>query len=203
MFFLCIFLAFFEPTDMRIAGKPFQLPIDLVRQIKFVSPNIYELNEIAKTLNFTNDIPTGIPLDTLLRSHVTELKALAAHVNEYVDNILVTLGSNGLLIVRKCDANVPFYREGHGFAVAQNECKSTFRLYPAHSIDDVVNVSGAGDSFNSGFITAAIRYRSEATCVAVGFQGAITALRSNAAVPQEYFGLEHKCWHQEASYQQF
>lgn len=184
---------------MRIAGKPFNLPADLIRQIKFVSPNLHELNEIAKTLNYTNDIPTGLEFDELLASHATQLKSLATEVNNHIDNILITLGSRGLLLVSKSDGKSQFFNANGRFIGPKGDVNSQMRLYPAQNIDDVVNVSGAGDSFSSGFITAMIRGQPEAVCVAVGFQSALTALRGPAAVPEKYFGVDHKCWRREAN----
>lgn len=179
---------------MRIAGKPFTLPIDLTRQIKFISPNIFELIEIAKALNYPNAIPDSAEPIDFLATHSTELKAIAQHVNGIVDNILITLGSNGALIVRKQNVQTPLFNQTYSYVTGQELIESQLRFYPAKSVDGVVNVSGAGDSFNSGFITAMIRGKSESICVAVGFQSATTALRSTAAVPNKYFDADHLCW---------
>lgn len=176
---------------MRIAGKPFTLPIDLTRQIKFISPNIFELIEIAKALNY----PTAIPdRSESIAAHPAALKTIAEHVNGIVDNILITLGSHGALIVRKHNARAPLFNQTYSYLTANESDESQLRFYPAKAVDNVVNVSGAGDSFNSGFITAMIRGKSEGICVAVGFQSAITALRSTAAVPRKYFDADHLCW---------
>lgn len=203
LLFSLSFAAFFEPTDMRIAGKPFTLPADLVRQIKFISPNIYELNEIAKALGGAANIPNGLPIDELLASHVASLKSLATQVNEHVDNILITMGSRGLLLVRKNGVDTKFFSEHSGFLGQSGQGITQMRLYPAQSIDYVINVSGAGDSFSSGFITAMIRGKSEAICVSVGFQSAITALQGLGAVPDHYFGLDHQCWRRAADHKDF
>lgn len=187
---------------MRIAGKPFTLPSDLTRQIKFVSPNIFELAEIANALNYTSTLPTDLNLDELLSSHSSDLKTLAAQVNDHVDNILITLGSKGALLVRKNSPASLFFNRSGQYNNKQSP-KSEARFYLANPIGDVVNVSGAGDSFNAGFISAMIRGMPEAICVSVGFQGAITALRSMAAVPEAYFSMEHPCWKKGAAFREF
>lgn len=187
---------------MRIAGKPFTLPSDLTRQIKFVSPNIFELAEIANALNYTSTLPTDLNLDELLSSHSSDLKTLAAQVNDHVDNILITLGSKGALLVRKNFPASLFFNRSGQYNNKQSP-KSEARFYLANPIGDVVNVSGAGDSFNAGFISAMIRGMPEAICVSVGFQGAITALRSMAAVPEAYFSMEHSCWKKGAAFREF
>lgn len=186
---------------MRIAGKPFSLPRELIRQIKFISPNIYELIEIAKTLNCS--IPDGIGPDQLLLSHISELKDLSAQVNGHVDNIFITLGAKGMLLVRKQGPESAFLDSKDEYIEPEGNDNSHWRFYSAEPIANVVNVSGAGDSFNSGFITAMIRGKPEPICVAVGFESAITALRSQAAVPDEYFSNAHSCWAKEAEFKDF
>lgn len=188
---------------MRIAGKPFSLPSELIGQIKFISPNIFELIEIAKTLNCPTTIPDGIEPENLLLSHAHQLKELSAEVNNHVDNILITLGAKGMLLVRKQDSQSVFLDTDDKYVGSEENAKSYWRLYSAKPIDNVVNVSGAGDSFNSGFITAMIRGKSEPICVAVGFQSAVTALRSQAAVPDKYFSDDHSCWMKEAEFNDF
>lgn len=73
-------------------------------------------------------------------------------------------------------------------------CKVHNRFYEVNPVTDVVNVSGAGDSFNVGFICAMIRGYNEEICVSVGFESARAALRSSGAVPTEYFKSNHPCW---------
>lgn len=74
------------------------------------------------------------------------------------------------------------------------------RHYPTKEITTVVNVSGAGDCFTSGFISALVSGESEEVCVSVGFAAAQLALQSQAAVPKNIVDKSHKSWQSRALY---
>lgn len=76
------------------------------------------------------------------------------------------------------------------------------RHYPCMTTvkDDMVSSTGAGDAFNSGFITAMLKHKSEAICVSVGFEAATASLHSMNAVPLEFFNESHPCWKTPAQY---
>lgn len=57
-----------------------------------------------------------------------------------------------------------------------------------------MNVSGAGDSFSSGFIAAMLNGLPENVCVSVAYEAAHRALLSKHAVAEEYFDRKHECW---------
>ncbi|CAG9823377.1 unnamed protein product [Phaedon cochleariae] len=122
----------------------------------------------------------------------------AAHISmkllNFIDNILVTLGSDGLLIARRGSATDNFQEN-------LQLSSEHVRHYPIEEIHDLVNVSGAGDCFSSGFIAAAISGMPEEVCVSVGFAAAKLALQCQAAVPIEMFDKGHECWKTPAKYQ--
>lgn len=186
---------------MRIAGKPFTLPSDLVQQIKFISPNLNELEQIANVL----DCPIKMKMDP---SHCNEenflqtLKAIATHVIGYVDNVIITLGPNGVLIVRHEFNGLKLFDDNFRYMKNSSTSNVKGRLYHVKSINDIKNVSGAGDSFNSGFISAMISGKSEEICVSVGFESAIYALRAQGAVPAKYFAKDDQCWHERAVFKE-
>lgn len=146
---------------MRIAAKLFELPKEYISQIKFISPNIYELNAIATHLGCdesllkndeVNDVELLFKENTDFRE---ETKKYSGEISKLIDNVIVTLGSNGLLITNRntpdkniFDLNLRYNKQ---------QLPMQHRLY---NIDEkytnIVNVSGAGDSFNVGFITAMI-----------------------------------------------
>jgi len=86
------FSVFFEPTDIARARVPFQVcPSDV--PISFISPNIAEFVEIVREILPQISIREDDPLE--------KIADLACRVSEdFVDNVLVTLGSKGLLVSR-------------------------------------------------------------------------------------------------------
>lgn len=156
---------FYEPTDMRRAHLPFTLPRSLLAQIRYASPNVHELHAIAHALDYQKpcDADGGPDLDQ--QRHLQTVAAAAAFVHRQIGTtLLVTMGSLGVLLATE----------------------TAVRFYAAPRVGDIVNVSGAGDSFASGFVAALIGGRSEAVCVSVGFAAAAAALRSCGAVPDRY-----------------
>lgn len=205
-----IFTAFFEPTDMRIATKPFNLPKHLYKQIKFISPNIYELNSIAIHLGCDpilkeND---GFDMEKLLQNDGVKanIKKSACALVKIVDNVIITLGSKGVLITRK---NTPLDSKFFNINLIYNRPINSLiddihhRFYEAQKLTLITNVSGAGDSFDVGFITAMINSLDENICVSVGIESAKAALQSSSPVPHKFFGRDHKCFYQPTAYKKF
>ncbi|CAD7092908.1 unnamed protein product [Hermetia illucens] len=173
---------------MRIADKPYTLPRSLTNQIKFISPNIYELQKIAQVLN------TGTEINEINMTSNADIlrtaKNLARSVIEHFDTIIVTLGPLGVLIASKSTTK-PIFNNQQQYSIERGPVK--YRHYLAPKLDNLVNVSGAGDSFTSGFISAMLSGATEDTCVAIAFQAAQCALKSESAVPDKYFqGDEEK-----------
>lgn len=200
-----VFSAFYEPTDMHIATKPFNLPKDLVKQIKFISPNIHELNKIATHSGCDSlldddeiDIEKAFGEDP---QFMKKIQKACKEVSKDIDNIIVTLGSVGVLVTRKNAMGCSrFFDEKFQYINAPDEMHAQHRFYSAKKLTNIVNVSGAGDSFNVGFITAMINGTSENICISIGMEGAKVALNSKSAVPEKYFGRDHPCWLQPATY---
>lgn len=146
---------------MRIAAKLFELPKEYISQIKFISPNIYELNAIATYLGCdesllkndeVNDVELLFKENTDFRE---ETKKYSGEISKLIDNVIVTLGSNGVLITNRNTSDKNIF--DLNLRYNKQQLPMQHRLY---NIDEkytnIVNVSGAGDSFNVGFITAMI-----------------------------------------------
>lgn len=118
---------------------------------------------------------------------------LAEKLVEHIDVVIVTLGDDGLIVARKGEAEDQLLNN--------KKQKVGVRFYPVEKIENVVNVSGAGDSLASGIIAAFLDGKSEDECVSVGFEAARTALFSKSTVATSLFGKEHPCWEQKAAYQ--
>ncbi|GAB0092337.1 uncharacterized protein DMENIID0001_073270 [Sergentomyia squamirostris] len=190
------FSVFFEPTDMLIANKPFEINNgDLSKVIKFISPNIYELGAIAQHFG-----ASGISFDEI--SRLQERKDILEITSEmcqvilpHVDTIILTLGRHGVIIATKNSLGKVFFQlEGNipKYSVGRGKCSG--RFYQAEKIDNLMSVSGAGDSFASGFIAAMLAGKSEPICVSVGFEAAKLTLQTHNTVPENFFASNHQCW---------
>ncbi|XP_053602036.1 uncharacterized protein LOC128670418 [Plodia interpunctella] len=142
---------FFEPTDTRKAVKPLQYGT-----LTYASPNLAELKAMA---NYLNPGPYTNSPDALM-----EVIELAKRVSS-IRNIVVTLSSNGVLLVKNSSQEVHYY--------------------PAELVNTIVNVSGAGDCFAGGFIHGILSGSEESVCIAMGYQAAKAALMSRKTVPND------------------
>ncbi|KAJ8929068.1 hypothetical protein NQ314_018266 [Rhamnusium bicolor] len=170
-------LMFFETTDVEISTKPFETPH--WKAVKIITPNLNELKHIASFLN--------ISTNNVFCNNIEEAAIISKRLVNYVENVIVTLGSSGALIARKGLATESFLDN------ARNN-KVYVRHYPANKIDNFVNVSGAGDCLASGIIAAILSGLSEEQCISVGFAAARSALYSQSAIPKEIFDKTHSAW---------
>lgn len=182
---------------MSIAGKPYELDRSCYEQIKFVSPNLYELRKIADVLKVAPAVESDLKVEDVKtedekRRVALEIADLCKKLQAYVDNIIVTAGSLGVFIQRRRGGGA-FFDDNLHYIVAGSENKSC-RHYPGKPFDKIVNASGAGDAFCSGFIAGLLKQKPEVICVSVGFQAALAALMSRQAVPKTFFESNHECW---------
>lgn len=187
---------------MRIALKPFNLPADLIRQIKFISPNIHELNTILEHFGSKPLLKSDEDVECAFKEplFIQKIKEASADVTQHIDNIIVTLGSNGVVMTRKfTPENFRFFDEKSNY-IGSDQTEIQHRYYNVEKMSNIVNVSGAGDSFNSGFIAAMINGSPEDICMSVGMKSAKVAIKSIGPVPDFYFDKNHECWHSPASY---
>lgn len=130
-----------------------------------------ELKEIA---SFLGVITTTEAFDT-----VQEAAKIARKLADYVDNIIVTMGAAGLLVVRRNAAKDPLLSDKKSKDVQ-------VRHYCAPDVLDLVNVSGAGDCLAAGIIASMLQGYSEEKSIAIGLDAARAALRSLSAVPKKF-----------------
>ncbi|XP_050068890.1 uncharacterized protein LOC126557228 [Anopheles maculipalpis] len=193
---------FFEPTDMRIAERPFVSGTNAKkstlakRAIKFISPNIHELSQIAQALHYPGPIPTKSMSEYATVTELLEdVKPLGMFVNRTIDHVLVTLGHYGVAVFRRTPPTVPFFIGAtHQYKRVPDDAEPEGRFYPGRKLDRIVNVSGAGDSFTSGFIVAALAGCTEPVCVNVALEAAGCALQVRGAVADQYFNRKAPCW---------
>nr|XP_026485162.1 pseudouridine-metabolizing bifunctional protein C1861.05 [Vanessa tameamea] len=154
---------FFEPTDRRKAVKA----LSNNHRVKYASPNIMELRAMADFLKPKNNITKSNDLEEIIN--------LSKIVLEFVDLLLVTRGSAGVVTIKSVNEitdSSPI--NSHEFEV---------RLYSAEVLNHIENVSGAGDCFSSGFIYGVILGLDECKSISFGFSAAKEALLSKRTVP--------------------
>ncbi|XP_026285696.1 uncharacterized protein LOC113211521 isoform X1 [Frankliniella occidentalis] len=173
----------FEPTDIHKAAKPLQT--DSWMTIDFVSPNFNELSIMCKALS-SDKCHFFDYLDLSDEDVVKEAQYLASLLGEHVRTVIATLGHRGIVICRREDADEPFFlisSDGHAKRLPHQSSRSLqARFYPA-PVCQPVSVSGAGDCWNAGFISAALQGKTEISCVKAGFSAALCSLAATSAVP--------------------
>uniref|UniRef100_A0A1I8PQD8 Carbohydrate kinase PfkB domain-containing protein n=1 Tax=Stomoxys calcitrans TaxID=35570 RepID=A0A1I8PQD8_STOCA len=196
---------FFEPTDLRIAGRPFQIiPGSLTQQIRLITPNYAELDNLVAAVcpakQQTRVIPDFDSFEKLLAS----VQSLLHVIHDRFDCIVVTLGQHGVVLSLK--ACIDPYKCGLflnnryvlGLVGTTKNAIHRIIFFPTpFVVKRVVNVSGAGDSFAGGFISGLLKEYTVTQSIALGFMAASKALQTAAAVPHEFFTpgyLESPLW---------
>ncbi|XP_075158010.1 uncharacterized protein LOC142231280 [Haematobia irritans] len=185
---------FFEPTDLRISGKPFRnLSRTLTQQIRIVTPNYAELENLLEAACPEFKHPKIRPdfgnTEKLLKS----VKCMLIYIGHMFDCIVVTLGQHGVVLC--LNSSIDPYQcsmfKKHRYIVDTSQpAESNKRIifFPTpYVIKNVVNVSGAGDSFAGGFISGLLKEYTITQSLALGFMAASKALQTASAVPREYF----------------
>lgn len=174
---ILVFLVWYEPTDIQRATKVFEAKTEWRNVLHFISPNRDELIVIGKY--FGIKIP-----DNKLILDLEEVKAIAEQVAEFVPVVIITLGSQGVLVVRKALGNAPFY-DKQGKLVTDG---ISSRLYPPLSFisddpNETYSVSGCGDCLASGIIYGIHKNLDETDCLSLALKAAALSLTSLDAVP--------------------
>lgn len=108
---------------------------------------------------------------------ILQLSQIVAHLVNY---ILVTMGAGGVIVVRSDSNEDCFTANGK-----QKQCLK-IRHYPVTVVNNIMNVSGAGDCFASGFIHGMLLGFEEAQCIAIATQASVNALRTKNTVPKQF-----------------
>lgn len=143
-------------------------------------------------------------LDHLLKYpwFIQNIKNVSDVITNQIDNIIITIGADGIIIARKNTTHdTAFFNSKCEYIESSEQNQTQHRFYKVEPYTtNMVNVSGAGDSFDVGFITAILRGHPENISFSVGMESARAALSSESAVPNNYFSCNHKCWQQPAIY---
>jgi len=131
------------------AGLPFQT--DSWEKLTYISPNMNELKTISDTVVQCHNLPrhprvdNWVPRESSIDDIIEECLLFSQPIMTRVHCLVITLGKNGVLICRNttADCMYPTARKPQ-LPTKQNHLVSAVH-YPALKIDDVVNVTGAGD----------------------------------------------------------
>nr|CAH7757387.1 unnamed protein product [Callosobruchus chinensis] len=120
---------------------------------------------------------------------------------KYIDNVIVTMGKHGVVVGRKSGSATDPFLNIHKTPASQTP--QPIRHYEFTDVPHIESVSGAGDCFASGFISALLAGEPEQICVSVGFAAAKLTLQTTSTVPDKLFGREHEAWRKPAVYETY
>ncbi|XP_074973372.1 uncharacterized protein LOC142068038 isoform X6 [Phalacrocorax aristotelis] len=169
----------YEPTDENKASKPFLS--DSWKALTYISPNLQELRAINRTLG--NPLPAELP--SRLEDVVQSAMALARPLLAHLCCVVVTLGAHGVLLCgRSLGGSISLHPGAHRLTAAAGLCATH---YPAIHVskEEIVNVSGAGDSLMAGILAGMLAQHDTDTCVRMGLLAASFSLRSYAPISPE------------------
>ncbi|XP_015183413.1 PREDICTED: pseudouridine-metabolizing bifunctional protein C1861.05 [Polistes dominula] len=174
----------YEPTDIRVATKIFEIGSQWENALHFISPNKYELLVISKYL--------GLPVPDNKSITLDDINEIANHLAKHIPVIISTLGSEGVLITREAERTDPFYDE-NGILIKNGAINS--RLYRplsqiSKSSNETFSTSGCGDCFAAGIIYGIHKNLNEENCINLALKAADLSLKSYQPVPSTLSNLD-------------
>ncbi|XP_053889809.1 uncharacterized protein LOC128840168 isoform X3 [Malaclemys terrapin pileata] len=169
----------YEPTDENKASKPFLS--DSWKALTYISPNLRELRAINRTLGHPvlADLPSR--LEDVVRTAMTLTHPLLTQLH----CVVVTLGMHGVLLCgRRVEGSVSLCPGTRKQNAAGELCATHYPAIPI-SREEIVNVSGAGDSLMAGIIAGLLAGHDTDSCVRMGLLAACLSLRSYEPISQE------------------
>ncbi|XP_068595002.1 uncharacterized protein zgc:136858 [Brachionichthys hirsutus] len=166
----------YEPTDSEKACKPFLS--DTWKSLSYASPNLAELCAMTKTL--------GIPTPEVLPSSLDDALSLAVTLSrpllEHLHCLVVTLGANGLLVCGEHDSGSVNLQP----RIQKKRRRLCALHYPALTVsaEEIVNVSGAGDSLAGAIMVGIHQQKDTDRCVRMGLLAARLSLLSPHPIAQ-------------------
>ncbi|KAM3926587.1 uncharacterized protein RB166_009390 isoform 1-T2 [Leptodactylus fuscus] len=166
----------YEPTDIDKASKPFTS--NSWTALTYISPNLRELVSINRTLGYVEDIDIPCKLEDIVDTAI----GLSLPLLENIHCVIVTLGAHGILLCgHRRDRTVSLRAKDK---VSRDDLCAAH--YPAAPIppEEIINVSGAGDSLMAGLLTGVLAEYDTDTCVRMGLLAARLSLRSRGPISQ-------------------
>ncbi|XP_067856189.1 LOW QUALITY PROTEIN: uncharacterized protein zgc:136858 [Heptranchias perlo] len=166
----------YEPTDFTNACKPFES--DSWKALMYTSPNLMELQAMNQTL--------GLPIPAELPSVMDDIIGVALDMSrpllKHLQCVIVTLGHHGVLLCGRSEGGTISLQPKKAPQSAPGKVCAIY--YPAIVVEaeEILNVSGAGDSFVAGMIAGLLSGQETHTCVRMGLLAASYSLRSQEAI---------------------
>ncbi|XP_041254650.1 pseudouridine-metabolizing bifunctional protein C1861.05-like isoform X3 [Onychostruthus taczanowskii] len=124
-------------------------------------------------------------LPSRLEDVVQAAVALACPLLAHLHCVVVTLGAHGVLLCGKSlGGSISLYPGTHKQAAAARLCAAHYPAIPI-SREEIVNVSGAGDSLMAGILAGVLAKHDTGTCVRMGLLAASLSLRSYEPISPE------------------
>ncbi|XP_074656548.1 uncharacterized protein LOC141909812 [Tubulanus polymorphus] len=174
----------FEPTDIHKAGKAFRKTTNGTwKHLTYVSPNLKELLVIHATITGQQipDLSGG-----MVKTKEEDFEDILMRIGPVLDVVpfvFVTIGSNGLVVCRRTEMDHPvpvrgkLLQERNGLTIVHyNPCTEEQRP------DNIVSVSGAGDSLNAGIISSILKGHELDLAVKTGLFAAYHSLSSHYTI---------------------
>ncbi|XP_019370953.1 PREDICTED: uncharacterized protein LOC109296156 isoform X2 [Gavialis gangeticus] len=151
------------------------------RALAYISPNLRELRAINRTLG--HPVPADLPsrLEDVVRTAMT----LACPLLTQLCCVVVTLGPHGVLLCgRSMGGSVSLHPGPHTQNAAGQLCAAHYPAVPV-SGEEIVNVSGAGDSLIGGIISGLLAGYDTDTCIRMGLLSASFSICSREPISQK------------------
>ncbi|XP_070612428.1 uncharacterized protein [Erythrolamprus reginae] len=178
---------YYEPTDVNKASKPFLS--ESWRGLTCISPNLRELRAISQTLG--NPGPTDLPskVEDIIKTAI----ALAYPLLRGLHCVVVTLGQHGVLLCGRSKGGSVSLHPQTCYKNGTEELRAVH--YPALPVpaEEIVNVSGAGDSLMAGIIAGLLAGEDTDNCIQMGLLSASLSLRSYEPVSPRITSTSHSC----------
>ncbi|KAI2798679.1 hypothetical protein BLOT_010655, partial [Blomia tropicalis] len=176
----------FEPTDPNLAAKFLDIKKPHLESLKFLSPNLFELKRICAKLTGTsaelNDIQ-HMDRNEIIDSAIYHGKLLMEKIDS-IYGVLVTIGQHGIVYISydsNLDSSIDFGPNSSLFERKSSEIKTVHIDSP--KIDNIVNLSGAGDCLVGAIIYGLIQEKTIRQSFEMGLDAARMSIQSIDTVP--------------------
>ncbi|XP_057309342.1 uncharacterized protein LOC130647488 [Hydractinia symbiolongicarpus] len=174
----------FEPTGLEKASKPFHS----LNNVTYASPNFVELKAIHSAITKSKNTQLEIKEDWEWYQIIEECSRYIGGCLKCIDNLVITLGKHGVLIVRKNHQELfPLRASSH--SMSSDSMGPSVTHYKAVREDllpvSVKSVSGAGDSFAGAMLYGIMQQYDADVCVKSGLLAAYMSLNTYTAISKE------------------
>ena len=164
---------FFEPTDVNKAAKAANSAH--FSAVTYISPNLKELCRL-----------TGVDDDAELTFE--QIKTACDDLLRHVQVVLVTLGEDGVVVVRRGSPDQPLPLKNDPRVLTPAELtgvsEKRYPILDGNNNNNVVSVSGSGDCFAAGFISALLSgCLDQDKAIEAGLKAAARSIQCIEAVP--------------------